>query len=202
MALQRLGDQPLKVGVIGLGAGTMAAYGRRGDEYRFYELDPLVIQTAQKEFSFLRDSAAKIELVPGDGRLALERERDRQFDVLAVDAFSGDSIPVHLLSREAFELYFKHLAAHGVLALHVSNSFLDLVPVVGKAAQVLGKLARVIEVREDVPQHRAQSVWVLLADRPQILDRLLPPGTWRPAPAPVWLRVWTDDYSNLFRILK
>jgi hypothetical protein len=202
MALRRLGDQPLKVGVIGLGAGTMAAYGRPGDEYRFYELDPLVIQTAQNEFSFLRDSGAKIELVPGDGRLALERERDRRFDVLAVDAFSGDSIPVHLLSREAFEIYFEHLASDGVLALHVSNSFLDLVPVVGKAAQALGKLARVVEVQEDVHRHRGPSVWILLADHPATLDRLLPPGTWRPVPAPDWLRVWTDDYSNLFTILK
>jgi hypothetical protein len=202
MAFQRLGDQPLRVGIIGLGAGTMAAYGRRGDDYRFYELDPLVIQTAKNEFSFLRDSEAKIELVAGDGRLALERERGRQFDVLAVDAFSGDSVPVHLLSREAFELYFEHLALHGVLALHVSNSFLDLVPVAGRAAQELGKLARVVDVQEDVRQHRAHSVWVLLADRPQTLDRLLSPGAWSPAAAPAWLRVWTDDYSNLFRILK
>jgi hypothetical protein len=112
MALRGFGEQPMKVGVIGLGAGNMAAYGRRGDEYRFYEPDPLVIQTAQNEFTFLRDSAAKIELVAGDGRLALERERGRQFDVLAVDAFSGDSIPVHLLSQDAFELYFDHLAAN------------------------------------------------------------------------------------------
>ena len=202
MALGRSGDRPLRVGVIGLGAGTMAAYGRRGDEYRFYELDPLVIQTAKNEFSFLRDSEAKIEIVAGDGRLALERERGRRFDVLAVDAFSGDSIPVHLLSREAFELYFEHLASQGVLALHLSNSFLDLVPVAGRAAQELGKPACVIDVQEDIRQHRAQSVWVLLADRPETLDRLLPPGPWRPAPAPAWLRVWTDDYSNLFRILK
>ena len=202
MVLRGFGDQPMKVGVVGLGVGTMAAYGRRGDEYRFYELDPLVIQTAQNEFSFLRDSGAKIELVAGDGRLALERERGRQFDVLAVDAFSGDSIPVHLLSREAFKLYFDRLAAHGVLALHVSNSFLDLVPVVGRAAQALGKLARVVEVQEDLREHRGHSLWVLLADRPQTLDRLLPEGSWRPAPAPAWLRVWTDDYSNLFQILK
>ena len=202
IALRGLGDQSVKVGVIGLGAGTMAAYGRRGDEYRFYELDPLVIRTAQSEFSFLQDSGAKIELIAGDGRLALEREHDRQFDLLAVDAFSGDSIPVHLLSREAFELYFDRLAPSGVLAVHVSNSFLDLAPVVGRAAQTLGKFARVVEVQEDAREHRGHSLWVLLASHPKTLDRLLPPGTWRPAPAPAWLRVWTDDYSNLFQILK
>jgi spermidine synthase len=190
------------VGIIGLGAGTMAAYGRSGDEYRFYELDPLIIQTAEDQFTFLRDSGAKVEVVAGDGRLALERERERRFDVLAVDAFSGDSIPVHLLTREAFQLYFDRLAPHGVLALHLSNSFLDLPPVAGRAAQALGKSARVVEINEDIRQHRAHSQWVLLADSPQTLDRLLPPGSWSPAPAPAWLRPWTDDYSNLFQILK
>ena len=94
------------------------------------------------------------------------------------------------------------LTANGVLALHVSNSFLDLVPVVGRAAQALGKVARIVEVQENVREHRGHSLWMLLADRPQTLDRLLPAGTWRPAPAPTWLRVWTDDYSNLFQILK
>ena len=201
-ALDRPGDLPLKVGIIGLGAGTMAAYGRPGDEYRFYELDPLIIQTAQDQFTFLRDSGAKVEVVAGDGRLALERERERRFDVLAVDAFSGDSIPVHLLTREAFQLYFDRLNPHGVLALHLSNSFLDLPPVAGRAAQALGKFARVVEVSQDFRQHRAHSQWVLLADSPQTLDRLLPLGSWSPAPAPAWLRPWTDDYSNLFQILK
>ncbi|HTC86818.1 MAG TPA: fused MFS/spermidine synthase [Bryobacteraceae bacterium] len=201
-ALDRPGDPPLKVGIIGLGAGTMAAYGRPGDEYRFYELDPLIIQTAQDQFTFLRDSGAKVEVVAGDGRLALERERERRFDVLAVDAFSGDSIPVHLLTREAFQLYFDRLNPHGVLALHLSNSFLDLPPVAGRAAQALGKFARVVEVSQDFRQHRAHSQWVLLADSPQTLDRLLPLGSWSPAPAPAWLRPWTDDYSNLFQILK
>ncbi len=131
-ALRGMGDRPLKVGVIGLGAGTMAAYGRPGDEYRFYELDPLIIDVAWHQFSFLSDSPAKVETVAGDGRLALERETGRRFDVLAVDAFSGDSIPVHLLSREAFQLYFARMAPDGLLAVHVSNSFLDLAPVVGR----------------------------------------------------------------------
>ena len=140
-------------------------------------------------------------MVAGDGRLALEREPARRFDLLAVDAFSGDSIPVHLLSREAFQLYFQRLAPEGVLAMHVSNSFLDLAPVVGRAAQALGKTARVVEVQEDLSQHRAHSVWVLLADNPNTLDRLLPEGSWQPAPAPPGLRVWTDDYSNLFKII-
>ena len=100
---------PLNVGVIGLGVGTLAAYGRQGDRYKFYEINPLVVQLANQEFSFLRDSEAKIDIVLGDGRLSLEQEPPQGFDVLVVDAFSGDSIPVHLLTREAFELYFRHL---------------------------------------------------------------------------------------------
>jgi hypothetical protein len=202
LALRGFGNRPVKVGVIGLGAGTMAAYGRPGDEYRFYELDPLVIQVAQREFSFLSDSGANVQLAAGDGRLALEREPGRRFDLLAVDAFSGDSIPVHLLSREALQLYFQRLAPEGVLAMHVSNSFLNLAPVVGRAAQALGKTARLVEAQEDLSQHRGHSLWVLLADNPNTLDRLLPAGSWQPAPAPPGLKVWTDDYSNLFQILK
>jgi hypothetical protein len=202
MALRGMADRPLRVGVIGLGAGTMAAYGRPGDAYRFYELDPLIIDVAQKEFSFLADSQATVELVPGDGRLALEREVGRQFDLLAVDAFSGDSIPVHLLSLESFRLYFNRLAPGGVLAVHVSNSFLDLSPVVGRAAEALGKTARVVEVQDDLSDHRAHSVWIFLAGAPATLDRSLTAGAWRPAPAPHTLRVWTDDYSNLFQIVK
>jgi spermidine synthase len=202
MALLGLHDQPLKVGVIGLGAGTMAAYGRQGDEYWFYELDPLVIRLAQTQFSFLSDSEAKIHLVPGDGRLALERDPGRKFNLMAIDAFSGDSIPVHLLSREAFRLYFEHLAPGGVVAVHISNSFLDLAPVVGRAAQSLGKAARLVEVQEAPQKYRAHSVWVLLADHAETLRRFLPQGTSRPVPAPKWLRLWTDNYSNLFQIIK
>jgi spermidine synthase len=161
----------------------------------------LIIDVAQHQFSFLSDSQAKVELVAGDGRLSLEREAGRRFDVLAVDAFSGDSIPVHLLSREAFQLYFARLAPQGLLAIHVSNSFLDLVPVVGGVASDLGKIARVVEVQKDLSDHRAQSVWVMVSTDPATLDRLPAAASWPPA-QPRGLRVWTDDYSNLFQIIK
>ncbi len=168
LAIRGMHEGPRKIGVIGLGAGTTAAYGRAGDEMRFYELDPLVIRVARNEFTFLSDSPAKVETIAGDGRLTLERESGQRFDLLALDAFSGDAIPVHLLSREAFELYFERLAPKGILAVHVSNSFLDLAPVVGRAAQALGKVARVIEVSEDKSQNRAQSVWVLLREAEEL----------------------------------
>ncbi len=135
---------PQRVGVIGLGAGVLAAYGRSGDYYRFYEINPLVIELASSEFSFLRDCPARVETIPGDGRLSLEREPDQQFDVLVLDAFSGDSVPVHLLTQEAFVLYFRHLKKGGVLAVHASSTYLDLAPVVDLAARELGRPARLV----------------------------------------------------------
>ena len=128
------GHGPLRVGTIGLGAGTIAAYGTPGDRYTFYELNPLVLEVANQQFSFLRDSEASIDVVLGDARLSVGKEPPGVFDVLAVDAFSGDSIPVHLLTREAFELYFRKLKPSGVLAVHVSNKYLNLQPVVRAAA--------------------------------------------------------------------
>ena len=128
-----------RVGVIGLGAATLASYGRPGDYYRFYEINPLVIEVARKQFTYLSDCPAKVDVVLGDARLSLDREPSQQFDVLAVDAFSSDSIPVHLLTLEAFRLYFRHLRPDGVLAVHVSNTHLKLEPVVGRLAQALRK---------------------------------------------------------------
>src|SRR5205814_881496 len=135
-AQRRLG---LRVGVIGLGAGTLAAYGRPGDTYRFYDINPLVIDIARSQFRFLPDCKAKVDVVLGDARLSLEREAPENYDVLAVDAFSSDAIPVHLLTREAIALYFRHLQPGGVLAVHVSNKYLNLAPVVGMAADSLEK---------------------------------------------------------------
>ncbi len=121
---------PIKVGIIGLGTGTIAAYGSKGDTYRFYDINPGVIEIAQRDFSFLKDSDATIELPLGDARLKLEREAPQGFDVLAIDAFSSDAIPVHLITREAVEVYLKHMKPDGVIAFHVTNRYLDLVPVV------------------------------------------------------------------------
>jgi SAM-dependent methyltransferase len=139
----------LRVGVIGLGAGTIAAYGRAGDEFTFYEINPLVLQIAQQDFSFLRDSRARITFELGDARLTLERLPQQKFDLLAVDAFSSDAIPVHLLTMEAFQLYFRHLRPDGILAVHISNRHLYLEPVVAAAAQKLGKDGVLIENPDD-----------------------------------------------------
>lgn len=139
---------PRRVGVIGLGAGTLAAYGRAGDTIRFYEINPLVIEAARAHFSFLADSAATIEVAQGDARLLLQRELDsgdsRDFDVIVVDAFSGDAIPVHLMTREALGIYRRHLRPDGIIAFHVSNRYLDLAPVVKRLADDAGMQARLI----------------------------------------------------------
>ena len=191
----------MRVGVIGLGTGTLAAYGRPGDYYRFYEINPLVLELARKEFSFLKDSFARVEVALGDARLSLEREAPQGFDVLAVDAFSGDSIPVHLLTKEAFALYLRHLQPGGVLAVHVSNKYLDLEPVVKMEADTFGRRSVVLDTEDDEETDTFGSTWVLVSARPSVFDfPEIKAGA--PGEARKNLRLWTDDYSNLFRILK
>lgn len=193
---------PLRVGVIGLGAGTIAAYGHTSDVYTFYEINPLVVRTAQQDFSFLRDSKARIAFELGDARLTLERQPPQQFDVLAVDAFSSDSIPVHLLTIEAVQLYFRHLRPDGILAVHISNRHLYLEPVVAAAAQKLGKEAVLINNPDDYANEIFLARWVLLANR-GVLPAL--PGVekaGRQAIASGREKLWTDSYSSLFAVLK
>jgi len=198
-AQRRLG---LRVGVIGLGTGTIAAYGRPGDTYRFYDINPLVIDIARTQFRFVPESEAKVDIVLGDARLSLEREAPQNYDVLAVDAFSSDAIPVHLLTREAFELYFRHLQPGGVLAVHVSNRHLNLAPVVAMAAESLGKRAAVIDNDDDDDNAVFTSTWVVVSARQSFFDYPFIHGLATPAKRMPRLRIWTDDYSNLFQILK
>jgi hypothetical protein len=205
VAIRSKQAQPIKVGVIGLGAGTIAAYGRPGDVYRFYEINPQVIRIARTEFSFLSGSRAKVELVLGDARLALEREATQGFDVLAVDAFSGDAIPVHLITREALATYLGHMKPEGIVAFHVSNRFLDLVPVVARIAREEAAHAVLVtdDPEEDDSTRRSRSDWVLVSRsaralaRPEMVQAKAVPAPDRPG----W-RTWTDDYSNLIQILK
>jgi len=196
---QNLG--PVRVGVIGLGTGTLAAYGRPGDYFRFYEINPLVLRLAHSEFTFLEDCPAKHEVALGDARLSLERENPENFDVLAVDAFSGDAIPVHLLTHEAFLLYFRHLKPDGVLAVHVSNKYLDLTPVVKLAAVSIGKDVRLVDT-EDEPHDVFGSTWMLVTSNSAFFDLALMKHAVLMVPRSDRLQAWTDDYSNLFRILK
>jgi SAM-dependent methyltransferase len=203
VALEAAGkDGPLRVGVIGLGAGTTAVYGRTGDHFTYYEINPLVIRIAQQKFTFLKDSPAAIDIVEGDARLSLEREQPQGFDVLAVDAFSGDSIPVHLLTREAFELYFRHLKPEGVLAMHVSNSHLDLEPVVIDAAANLGKESVLIHNSDDHPKGVYSANWILVGNPRRFEGQgdIESKGVIRLPGAKN--HMWTDEFSNLYQALK
>jgi SAM-dependent methyltransferase len=192
---------PIRVGVIGLGTGTIAAYARDGDYYRYYEINPLVRQIASTEFTFLKDCHARHDIAMGDARLSLEREAPENFDVLAVDAFSSDSIPVHLLTREAMQLYFRHLKPDGILAVHISNRYLDLQPVLQGEAAALGKNARVVDTEDDDSQDVFGATWVLVISPPSNFDAEEIKAS-EPLDSKKRVRLWTDDYSNLFQILK
>jgi len=193
---------PLNVGLIGLGAGTLATYGRQGDHYKFYEINPLVAELAHREFSFLRDSAASVEVVLGDGRQSLEREAPQGFNVLVVDAFSGDSIPVHLITREALGLYFQHLKPNGVLAVHVSNRYLNLPPVVAAGVQSFQKEVVVVKNPDDSRRGVYRSTWALVGSPAGFLGKaeIERAGTIL-ADANPRLQ-WTDDYSSLLKAFK
>lgn len=194
-----------RIGVIGLGTGTVAAYGRRGDFIEYYEINPLVVRLANTQFSFVRDTPAEVKIVLGDARLSLERQPPQRFDVLVVDAFTGDSIPVHLLTREAFQLYFRHLKPDGTLAVHVSNKYLDLQPVVERAARMLGKKTIFVENEGEDDQEIFASSWVLVeSEEAPLVDKTkdLNPDEVSTSPSSRRVRLWTDDYSNLFQVLK
>ena len=195
----------VRIGIIGLGTGTTAAYGRLGDYVRYYEINPLVLELAKKEFFFLADCKAKLDVAMGDARLTLEQElkdgHPQNFDVLAVDAFSSDSIPVHLLTKEAMDLYFRHLRPDGILAVHISNRYLNLQPVLEGEVHATQKIARVVDTEDDDTQDVFGATWVLITSPATGFT-----GETLTSSAPLdskkTVRLWTDDYSNLFQILK
>ena len=201
-----LPDTPRKVGVIGLGAGSIIAYARKGDTFRFYEINPQVVDVAQREFTFMADSPAKIEVVLGDGRLSLEREASQQFDVLAMDAFSGDSIPMHLLTRQAMEIYLRHLKPGGVLAFQATNRFINIAPIVASLAAEYGMASVLIsdvpESEEGADYWTASTDQVLVTANRKLLEAEPISSVATEIPVPSGFRVWTDDFNNLLRVLK
>jgi spermidine synthase len=190
-----------RVADIGLGTGTLAAYGAPGDVFRFYEIDPRVEIIAKNVFTYLRESQAKIEIAHGDARLSMEAEPPENYDVIAVDAFSGDAIPVHLITAEAIRLYQRHLAPGGIIAFHISNNYLSLGPVVQEQADHAGLHAVMVSTADDDDTGAFSSDWVLVTANekflalPEIAD-----ASARIEPKP-GLRLWTDDYSSLLPIL-
>jgi hypothetical protein len=194
---------PRRIGILGLGCGTLAAYGRPGDTLRIYEINSQVLDIARRDFTYLRDTAAQVEVAMGDGRLVLESEPPQHFDVLVMDAFSGDSVPVHLITREAFQMYFRHLKPNGILAVNITNKYLDLRPVMERAADALGKIALVYRYEPPDDNFLCFScTWALIMSRataaahPDLSGHGVELHPDRP------FRIWTDDFSNMYSILK
>jgi spermidine synthase len=198
----------LRIGAVGLGVGTLAAYGRPGDTIRFYEVDPDVIRLAEGEggyFTYLKDCAAQVEIVPGDARISMERELAEgapgRFDLLVVDAFNSGSTPVHLLTKEAFDIYLGHLQPDGVMALHISNRYMDLRPVVQGLAHHF-QLDTAFIINDGGGGGRGYwSAWMLVTRSEGFLEQ--PEIVGRTSPQPVYerFRLWTDDYSSVFSTL-
>jgi SAM-dependent methyltransferase len=194
---------PHTAGVIGLGTGTLASYGRVGDQYHIFEINPLVVNLARAQFGYVNESRAAVKIHLGDARLTLDRLPPLALDVLAVDAFSGDSVPVHLLTQEAFALYWRHLRRDGILAVHISNKYLGLEPVVAASAAAVGKQALVFDdERDDSDEVCFGSTWVLVYDAQykDNLQRALAGGVVPEIPPN--FRTWTDRFSNLARVIK
>lgn len=200
LALETLKDNPTaRVGVVGMGAGTVACYGKPGQVYRFYDINPDIVRLAKKDFTYLDDMekrGAKLEIVIGDARLSLERELPQQFDVILLDAFSGDSVPVHLLTKQAFEIYKHHLKPNGIIAVHVTNTYLRLAPVVKKVADAIGMKTTRVETEQDGDDYSTD--YVLVTNN----EAFLTAHPEQPSDDPkIDVPVWTDTYHNLFGIL-
>jgi SAM-dependent methyltransferase len=204
------------VAVIGLGTGTMAAYARPGDHYTFYEIDAKVKAMSFDQstyFSYVQDAKARgasVEIVLGDARLSLDRERHKQpeqrFDLIVVDAFSSDAIPIHLLTREALRIYRDRLKENGLIVFHTSNRYLTLEPVIGNlaAAEEMAGLMNDDRVNYYPGAGKVSSTWVLLANRKADFGTMAEdqPGRWQPVPKDPEVGVWTDDYSNLLSVFR
>jgi spermidine synthase len=195
-------ERPRKIGVIGLGAGTLAAYGRTGDRIEFYDINPAVEPIARNAFTYIRESGAKVDVIAGDARNSLAKEPPQGFDLLAIDAFSGDAIPLHLLTREAVALYKKHLAPGGILAFHISNRHVDLEPPIALLAQDAGMNAVTIATASDDRRDEFTATWMLVTQNAEFLEKPEIAGIARHPGKMKGLRLWTDDYSSLLPVLK
>ena len=194
--------RPRNIGVIGLGTGTLAAYGRPGDHIRFYEINPAVPAIAKDTFTYIRDSAARVEIVEGDARTSLAGESPQHFDVLVVDAFSGDAIPIHLLTTEALALYRRHLTPNGILAFHISNQHVDLAPAIGLLAASAGMQARRVSTGSAQQPGEFTSSWMLVTADPDFFAQPELSAMARLPESRPDLKVWTDDYSALLPLIR
>ncbi len=195
-------EQPRRVGLIGLGVGTLATYGNAGDHYRIYEINPLVVQWAREKFTYLNDSAAEVVTPLGDARLVLESEPAQRLDVLAIDAFSSDSIPVHLITVQAMQAYRRHVTDQGAIVFHITNRYLDLQGVVQQLAEAVGWQAILVEDEPGSDTVGYSSDWVVITANPALLKALQTDGVGKPLRPTRRQPPWSDDFNNLFEVLK
>ncbi len=202
LALRHLRDgQPKRVGAVGLGVGTVATYGKPGDYFRFYEINPTVLEIANEHFTFLKNSQAETEVVLGDARISMERETPQQLDVLVLDAFSGDSVPTHLLTKEAFDVYMRHLNADGVIAVHISNKHVHLEPVVRRLGAELGCKCALVRNSNRPPQWM-KADWILMTqDREFLASDAIREFTYVEEISTDF-PLWTDQYNNIVQLLR
>ncbi len=191
-----------KIGVVGLGVGTLAAYGKETDDFRFYEINPDVTEYAENDFSFLSRSKAQTEVVPGDALISMENEAPQNYDILVLDAFSGDAIPVHLLTREAFSVYLKHIAEGGAIAIHISNKYFDLRPVLWALSDELGFKSVYFASPYDLSENVGSVKWIVMTKSDRLIDALEQDPYTVPRDQGIQPVLWTDDYSNVFGVLK
>jgi hypothetical protein len=205
-AIAQLPAAPRRIGVVGLGAGVLAIYGRPGDAIRFYEINPAVEALARTYFTFLagaRAAGVKVEEVMGDARLSLEREADQGYDLLVLDAFSGDSVPLHLLTTQAFDIYLRHLRPDGILAVHASVTHVNVPLVVMRLAEHLGLVSYLMHDDGDPGLGTLPSTWVLVGRPRSRVDCEDIRRAAEPPPANLSrVAVWTDDYTNVVQVIR
>jgi len=204
LALLSLPERSRRIGLIGLGVGTLAAYCRTNDYLRAYEINLDVMRMATKYFTYTSHCLAPAECVIGDGRLCLEKEPPQRFDLLALDAFNGDSVPVHLLTKEAFALYNRHLNTNGIIAVHISNNYIDLEPVLVNVAREMNLTVAIFDFRPSPDRWWIRAnVWVLLSRSQEVLNApALHKAARLPEPNCERVPLWTDDFTSLYQVLR
>jgi len=198
---------PHKIGLVGLGSGALAAYGRAGDEMSYYEIDSSVIDIAKNRdlFTFVADSPAKVDFTLGDGRLELEAANDARYDLVVVDAFSGDAIPVHLITNEAMNLYTRRLAPHGAIAFHISNRYFDFAPILARLAREQGLVGFIQDdpaSATQAAQGKLEATWVVVARDGSDIAAVARDPRWQPLGSGGDAPLWTDQYSDLLHVFR
>jgi spermidine synthase len=207
LAINQLPEAPRRLGLVGLGTGTLAVYGRKGDYFRIYEINPAVKELATSQFKYVDYCQAKVDIVMGDARLMMEKEvagkQTQQFDLLALDAFSSDAIPVHLLTREAFQIYLQQIKPDGVIAVHISNRYLNLRPVVERLAAEFNMHTATISDDHQPEWWIYATTWVLVTKNKAFLeiDRIRDAAE-SAEPDSKKTALWTDDFASVYSILK